>query len=171
MSLWYVVIPSPIGTLLAVADDRAVCFLQILQDGPIEGAIDAFQKRFGFLVAQKNNELLSLLQDELTQYFQGTLQAFTVPLALDGTAFQKKTWQALRSIPYGQRRSYLQVASSMSNHKATRAVGNANRSNPIMILVPCHRVICHNGQLGGYAGGIDAKKWLLAHEANCRMVD
>ncbi|PJG57974.1 methylated-DNA--[protein]-cysteine S-methyltransferase [Aeromonas cavernicola] len=101
---------------------------------------------------------------EFKAYFAGNLQRFTLPLAATGTAFQQQVWQALRDIPYGETRSYRDIAAAIGNPKAVRAVGAANGRNPLSIIVPCHRVIGHNGSLTGYAGGLEIKQALLALE-------
>ncbi|AFU98009.1 methylated DNA-protein cysteine methyltransferase [Simiduia agarivorans SA1 = DSM 21679] len=101
---------------------------------------------------------------ELTDYFTGQRQAFTVPLAARGTAFQTQVWTALYQLPFGVTASYRDIARAIGNEKAVRAVGAANGRNPIAIIVPCHRVIGTNGTLTGYAGGLARKQWLLAHE-------
>lgn len=110
------------------------------------------------------HSVLQLTMTQLTEYFSGRRKDFDLPLAASGTAFQQSVWQALREIPFGQTASYLDLAQSIKNPKAVRAVGSANGKNPISIVVPCHRVIGTNGKLTGYAGGLDRKLWLLEHE-------
>lgn len=101
---------------------------------------------------------------QLQAYFAGSLQKFSLPLDTTGTAFQQQVWQQLCTIEYGQTCSYSTIANGLNNPKAVRAVGAANGRNPVSIVVPCHRVIGANGTLTGYAGGLDKKAWLLAHE-------
>ncbi len=101
---------------------------------------------------------------QLGEYFAGQRRQFDLPLAASGTPFQRSVWQALCTIPYGETRSYLQLAETIGNPKAVRAVGLANGRNPISIIVPCHRVIGKSGQLTGYAGGVERKAQLLALE-------
>jgi len=101
---------------------------------------------------------------QLKEYFNGYRQGFTLPLDLVGTPFQIRVWQELCNIPYGTTITYLELASRIGDPKALRAVGQANGCNPISIIVPCHRVIGHDGKLVGYAGGLKRKKWLLEHE-------
>ncbi len=101
---------------------------------------------------------------QLSEYFGGIRKSFDLPLLLHGTEFQKKVWNALCQIPYGQTRTYKQIAEYIDNPKACRAVGMANNKNPLMIVVPCHRVIGSNGSLTGYAGGLDIKEELLSIE-------
>ena len=101
---------------------------------------------------------------QLDEYFRENREEFSVNLLLQGTDFQNKVWRELVKIPFGETASYMDIAVSMGNKKAARAVGNANRRNKIAIIIPCHRVINNDGSLGGYAGGIWRKKWLLKHE-------
>ncbi len=103
---------------------------------------------------------------ELEEYFKGQRRRFDVLIAMEGTAFQKRVWAALCDIPYGETRTYGQIAQAIGNPKASRAVGMANNKNPLMVLVPCHRVIGANGQLSGYAGGVEMKERLLSLERN-----
>lgn len=98
---------------------------------------------------------------QLLEYFKGTRKTFNLPLSLNGTLFQNKVWETLLSIPYGETRTYKQIADQIGNNKACRAVGLANNHNPICIVIPCHRVIGTNGHLTGYAGGLKIKKYLL----------
>jgi methylated-DNA-[protein]-cysteine S-methyltransferase len=102
--------------------------------------------------------------DQLEEYFYGNRVAFTVPLDLSGTPFQLKVWTELQKIPYGSTASYMEIAKKLGNIQLLRAVGGANASNPLPIIIPCHRVIGLNGKLVGYAGGLKRKKWLLEHE-------
>ena len=108
-----------------------------------------------------NSRYLSLAKKQLNEYFEGKRQNFDLPLSPHGTPFQKKVWRALCEIPYGQTRSYKQLAASIGNEKAQRAVGMANHANRIVIVIPCHRVIQSDGSLGGYAYGVSCKKYLL----------
>ena len=110
-----------------------------------------------------SNELLSQAANELRDYFMGKLRVFYVPLDMQGTDFQLSVWNCLRKIPYGETRSYAQIAEEIGKPKAVRAVGAANGSNPIPIIVPCHRVLASNG-IGGYGGGLPMKRTLLAVE-------
>ena len=126
------------------------------------------------LLAQEEEELILVEFDaapllvqakaQLSEYFAGTRQEFTLPLSPKGTPFQQKVWAALQTIPYGQTRSYGEIARQIGSPKAARAVGMANHHNPIAILIPCHRVVGQNGALTGYAGGLDRKKALLQLE-------
>lgn len=101
---------------------------------------------------------------QLDEYFQGKRKQFDLPLGYEGTAFQQRAWRELQKIPYGETRSYADIAIAVGNPKAQRAIGQANNRNPIMIIVPCHRVIHKNGDISGYACGIEAKRYLLELE-------
>ena len=108
--------------------------------------------------------ILSDAANQLVEYFAGRRHTFDLPLAPRGTGFQQRVWRALTAIPYGETRSYGELAHSIGRPSASRAVGAANGKNPISIIIPCHRVIAASGELTGYAGGLAAKKWLLEHE-------
>ena len=115
-------------------------------------------------VKSESNALIIETQSQLNDYFKDLRREFNLPLFLQGTLFQQQAWQALRKIPFGETRSYLQQAQSIHKPKAVRAIGSANAKNPISIIVPCHRVIAANGALTGHAGGLELKLWLLDHE-------
>ena len=124
----------------------------------------------------KNIEVVetALIQEAFSQlnaYFSGELKTFSLPLAPQGTAFMQTVWQALCTIPYGKTASYKEIAIAINNPKAMRAVGLANSKNPIPIFIPCHRVINHNGKLGGYSGGLAIKEFLLALERADKKID
>lgn len=142
---------SPVGELLIVCTETALLSL-----GVRKGQESAEDK--------ENNPVVQQTIKELEEYFAGNRKVFTVPLDLRGTEFQKKVWEALREIPYGETRSYKEIAEKIGNPKASRAVGMANHRNPIGIVVPCHRVVGANGKLTGYAGGIPMKQALLELE-------
>jgi methylated-DNA-[protein]-cysteine S-methyltransferase len=112
-----------------------------------------------------NQPVLRETARQLDEYFAGQRREFDLPLDPRGTDFQRSVWTALRAIPFGETRSYGELARQLGNPSAMRAVGAANGGNPISIVVPCHRVIGANGSLTGFGGGLDAKAWLLAHEA------
>lgn len=118
------------------------------------------------IIENNETELLKETIRQLNEYFDGKLRKFSLPLAPQGTEFQKKVWNALKEIPCGETRSYGEIAKVIGNEKASRAVGMANNKNPIPIIIPCHRVIGANGKLVGYAGGLDIKEKLLKLEKN-----
>ncbi|MDW5267449.1 MULTISPECIES: methylated-DNA--[protein]-cysteine S-methyltransferase [Acidobacteriaceae] len=146
---------SPLGTLTLVNTDGVLSGLYMPEHkrGPRPEALGA-RVRSGF------EQAVSQLQE----YFGRSRTAFTLPLAPEGTDFQQRVWQVLRSIPYGETRTYAQLADAIGNRAAIRAVGLANGRNPISIVVPCHRVIGSDGSLTGYAGGLDRKRLLLELE-------
>ena len=109
----------------------------------------------------KKTDFTDLVYKKIMEYLHGERTTFDIPYELEGTDFQKKVWKELTRIPYGQTRTYKDIASAIGNKNASRAVGMANNKNPLMIVVPCHRVIGTNGKLVGYAGGLDMKKELL----------
>ncbi|WP_103981826.1 methylated-DNA--[protein]-cysteine S-methyltransferase [Helcococcus massiliensis] len=118
----------------------------------------------------KKTDFTDLVYKEIMEYLNGERTTFDFPYELEGTDFQKKVWKELTRIPYGEIRTYKDIASAIGNKNASRAVGMANNKNPIMILVPCHRVIGANGKLVGYAGGLDMKKGLLDLESRVREI-
>lgn len=115
--------------------------------------------------------LLCEAKHQLEEYFAGRRRVFDLPLSPHGTAFQRRVWAALEAIPYGETRTYAQIAAAIGKPKACRAVGMANHCNPLPIVIPCHRVIGSGGQLTGYAGGLDTKRFLLALEQNAKADD
>ena len=116
---------------------------------------------------EEETELINKTYKELDEYFRGKRKTFDIPLKIEGTEFQKKVWNELLEIPYGETRSYLDIAKRVGNPKASRAVGMANHNNKTIIIIPCHRVIGSNKKLIGYAGGLDVKEKLLKLEQNC----
>lgn len=115
-------------------------------------------------IKQGSSLLLEKTKNELQEYFDGKRMEFDIPIKLNGTDFYKKVWNELKKIPYGETRSYGEIAERIGNPKASRAVGMANHNNPISIIVPCHRVVGKNNKLVGYAGGLDKKKYLIELE-------
>lgn len=145
----YKVFSTPAGWIKLTEDQDFLVKLELL-DGRIEGSQDSV--------------LLDEAEKQLQAYLRGDLQTFDLPLKFHGTDFQEKVWKVLQTIPYGQTRSYKQVAEAIGNEKASRAVGGANNKNPLPILVPCHRVVGSNGAMVGYGLGLPVKKQLLALE-------
>jgi O-6-methylguanine DNA methyltransferase len=126
--------------------------------------VRAQRAHFELPIVPGSNALLAQLKRELGEYFAGARRVFDVPLAAPGTPFQRRVWDALRAIPYGETRSYTEIARAAGSPRAVRAVGSANGSNRLAILLPCHRVVASNGALAGYAGGEWRKRKLLEHE-------
>jgi methylated-DNA-[protein]-cysteine S-methyltransferase len=150
-------VPSPVGRLKLVASDSGLVAILWPEDDPN-------RVRLGDMVECADDSVLAETQRQLVDYFAGRRQQFTVPLDLRGTDFQKQVWTALLPIPFGQTRSYGQIASGIGRPSAARAVGAANGRNPISIVAPCHRVLGADGALIGFAGGLAAKEYLLRHE-------
>lgn len=145
---------SPVGTLKLVAHDDAL--LAVLWENE-----NLKRVPLSTLTLDQNHAILLETKKQLTEYFSGKRQTFNLPLAFHGTPFQKKVWNALLTIPFGETRSYKDIAEQIGNVKAVRAVGAANGKNPISIIAPCHRVVGVNGKLVGFAGGLDNKEILL----------
>jgi AraC family transcriptional regulator, regulatory protein of adaptative response / methylated-DNA-[protein]-cysteine methyltransferase len=158
-------IESPVGPLLAGATEDTVVLLEFSERRIFEEQLDTVRKRLKTSIVPGNNSVLDALRNQLGEYFARQRREFDLPLAYPGTAFQEKVWSSLLRIPYGETRSYLQLARTIGDAKATRAVGTANGMNRIAIVIPCHRVINANGELGGYGGGLWRKRILLDLEA------
>lgn len=157
-------IDSPLGPLIAGASSNGICLLEFPEPDRLEPQLATIRRRLGCVIEQGDSPLLEDLQGELAAYFAGTLVTFTVPLVMRGTPFQERVWWELRRIPYGETRSYEQLARAIGAPGAPRAVGHANGMNPVAIVVPCHRVINKNGGLGGYGGQLWRKQSLLRLE-------
>jgi methylated-DNA-[protein]-cysteine S-methyltransferase len=151
--LYQIYYPSPIGTILVSATGEAVVSVLFTEDAAVPAVPT------GLIPA-----CLQACRQQLTEYFAGDRQDFTLPLASSGTPFQEQVWQQLGQIRYGHTLSYFDLSRQMGNPAAIRAVGHANGKNKLLLLRPCHRVIGSDGQLVGYAGGLWRKQWLLAHE-------
>jgi AraC family transcriptional regulator, regulatory protein of adaptative response / methylated-DNA-[protein]-cysteine methyltransferase len=158
-------IESPLGPLVAGAVDDGICLLEFGDRRAIEAQAEALRAGTGFPSAFSPHPLLERLEAELAEYFAGRRRDFDLPIVEPGTPFQERVWIALREIPYGETRSYADLARAVGNLKAVRAVAQANGRNRIAILVPCHRVIGADGGIGGYSGGLWRKKRLLEIEA------
>ena len=152
---------SPLGPLVAGATREGICLLEFSDRRMLETELASLKKLLAAPVVPGVNQHLERLQVELGGYFAGAAQAFSVPLVVPGTPFQRQVWQLLLAIPYGQTRAYEQVARAIGAPKAVRAVGHANGLNRIAIVIPCHRVVNKNGRLGGYGGGLRRKQFLL----------
>jgi methylated-DNA-[protein]-cysteine S-methyltransferase len=156
-STHYCILPSPLGDLLLLAQGSALTDLHIISGKFVPAMAADWQQNAQHPVLQQTAQ-------ELAAYFAGQRQAFSVPLAPQGTAFQQAAWAALLRIPFGHTISYGQQAKNMGKPQAVRAVGGANGKNPIAIIIPCHRVLGASGALTGYSGGIAHKRFLLRHE-------
>jgi AraC family transcriptional regulator of adaptative response/methylated-DNA-[protein]-cysteine methyltransferase len=157
-------IDSPLGGLIAGASPEGICLLEFPESDRLEPQMQILRRRLGCDIEPGDSRHLDHLQQELARYFAGTLSTFTVPLVMRGTPFQERVWSALRRIPYGNTRSYEDLARAIGAPGAPPAVGSANGMNPVAIVVPCHRVINKNGGLGGYGGQLWRKEKLLQLE-------
>lgn len=156
--------PSPLGPLLAGATDAGISLLCFADPGSLATQGQSLARRFALPLVPGPHRHLERLQAELDEYFAGRRREFTLPLAPAGTPFQERVWRQLRDIPYGETQSYEDIARALGDAKAVRAVGSANGQNRLLILIPCHRVMNKDGRLGGYAGGLRRKEFLLELE-------
>jgi AraC family transcriptional regulator of adaptative response/methylated-DNA-[protein]-cysteine methyltransferase len=152
---------SPLGPLVAGATAEGVCLLEFTDRGRRATQLQTVARRFGAAVAPGSSPHLDQLRSELEEYFAGRRRAFTVALRVAGTDFEERVWGELNRIPYGETRSYEDLALALGRPGAQRAVGTANGRNRVSIVIPCHRVVNKNGQLGGYGGGLWRKQALL----------
>ncbi len=158
MSYAYKLIGSPVGELKLVASDKGLT--AILWECDLE----TDRVKLGVMTEQPDHPVLTEAARQIGDYFAGTLTAFDLPLDFQGTDFQKSVWAALLTIPFGETRSYAEIARQVGRPTAFRAVGAANGKNPISIVAPCHRVVGSDGTLTGFAGGLEAKALLLGIE-------
>mgnify|MGYP000238489887 CR=1 FL=1 len=154
---------TPIGQLCAVANDKALYGLHFSHNH------HKFRRHYGQVAyvddQQKTSAILNETQDQLTRYFQKSLKEFSLPHVLSGSEFEKAAWQHLKTVPYGHTSSYSQQAWEVTKKRsACRAIASAYGRNPLLIIIPCHRIIAANGSYAGYAGGIQHKIFLLNHE-------
>ncbi|AKB34231.1 Methylated-DNA--protein-cysteine methyltransferase [Methanosarcina siciliae HI350] len=156
--MYYATFKSPIGSILLAGDEEGLKYVNFMKGKKKMEVPDDWQE---------NKEFFRDVSGQLEAYFAGQLKSFDVKLAPEGTEFQKSVWKVLKEIPYGETRTYGEIAKNIGNPKASRAVGLANNRNPIAIIVPCHRVIGANGKLTGYASGLDIKEFLLKLEGSC----
>ena len=147
---------SPLGPLTVLASDNGVHAIAFAGDRTEQAKIN--------FPRAEDHPIINAATEQLAMYFDGTLKVFDLPLNLRGTDFQKRVWNLLLEIPFGETRTYGDLARALGNAGASQAVGAANGKNPVAIVVPCHRVIGASGHLTGYAGGMDKKKFLLTHE-------
>ena len=162
--LKHTIISTPLGPMVAIGNEKALYLLEFANQRGLQCAIEDLLKQTKRNLVTESTKLLHTLKEELDAYFSHALTHFTTPLAPFGTPFQMKVWKQLQNIPFGETRSYLDIARAIEQEKALRAVGRANGANRLALLIPCHRVIKADNKLGGYAGGCERKEWLLSHE-------
>lgn len=143
-------INSPLGFLEIAEENNTIIYIKFIEQFTV--------------IKEDTSYYLSKCIAQLNEYFDGKRNSFDLKLNPEGTDFQKEVWKELLKIPYGETRTYQQIANAIGDPGASRAVGNANNKNPIPIIIPCHRVLSSDGKLTGYAGGIQRKEWLLNHE-------
>jgi methylated-DNA-[protein]-cysteine S-methyltransferase len=160
MAVTYARCPSPVGELILAASENALTAVYF----PTSRGLPQVEPD------SQANDVLLRAQCQLSQYFARTRTTFDLPLDPGGSAFERRVWEALRRVPYGATVSYGELARRLGDVRATRAVGAANAKNPIPVIVPCHRVVGSRGELVGFGGGLDRKRWLLEHEGALMML-
>jgi AraC family transcriptional regulator of adaptative response/methylated-DNA-[protein]-cysteine methyltransferase len=161
---------SPLGPIVAAANEIGICLLEFTDRRMLETQFEILKKLFSCAIVPGENAHLVTLRKELEAYFAGNLQQFSLPLIYPGSPFQVRVWDQLLRIPYGETRSYEELARRVGSASAQRAVGHANGTNRIAILIPCHRVVNKDGKLGGYGGGLWRKQYLLDLEKGARRL-
>lgn len=157
-----------LGIMIAVSDDKGIYLLEFADIPSLERKLERLRFKARSAIIPGNTLHSETIRLELQSYFAGTLREFKTPIHLSGTPFQKVAWEALMGIPYGDTRSYRAQAASIGKEGAYRAVANANGANQIAIVIPCHRIIHSNGDIGGYAAGTARKQWLINHERSAK---
>ena len=157
---------TPLGKMIAIADEQFLYLVDFNDRPGLERKIEQIKQITKSEIVPGHTAITNLIEKELQQYFAGTLKTFTTPMSFSGSPFQQLVWSELQKIPYGQTISYAQLAIAVGNPSACRAVAQANGKNHLSLIIPCHRVVNSNGNLGGYGGGIARKQWLLNHERN-----
>lgn len=157
-------IETPLGEMAAAATKEGICLLEFSDRQNLNMEFENIAWIFNTTVESGSNKHLRTLKKQLREYFKGKRKDFSIPLITPGTEFQQTVWNSLKKIPYGTTLSYLEQARSINKPGAVRAVANANGSNRIAVIIPCHRVIGSDGNLVGYGGGLEKKRWLIDHE-------
>lgn len=158
-------IDTPLGPMLAGATDEGICLLEFTDRRMLPTQLETVRRRLRRPIVAGSHPQLDRLRTELAEYFAGTRSTFDMPLVAPGSTFQQRTWAELRSLAAGATVSYEELAVRVGHPGAQRAVGTANGSNRIAVVIPCHRVVRKSGETGNYGGGRWRKEWLLAHEA------
>ncbi|MBA3813668.1 MAG: bifunctional transcriptional activator/DNA repair protein Ada [Alphaproteobacteria bacterium] len=155
---------TKLGPMIAIADEDALYLLEFVDRRGLEREVERLRQKTKSAILPGTTSPIHSIEKELNQYFNGELKAFKTPLFLLGSSFQKRVWEELQRIPFGETRSYAELAKAIGTPSAFRAVANANGANQIALVIPCHRVINTNGEHGGYGGGVVRKKRLINHE-------
>ncbi len=155
---------TPLGPMIAIANEEVLYLLEFVDRRGLEREVERLRQKTKSAIIPGQTKVISSIEKELKLYFDGKLREFKTSLFFLGSPFQKRVWDELRKIPHGETRSYSDIAASLGKPSAFRAVAQANGANQIAIVIPCHRVINKNENLGGYGGGLMRKKWLLKHE-------
>jgi AraC family transcriptional regulator of adaptative response/methylated-DNA-[protein]-cysteine methyltransferase len=163
-SIWVNRVGTPLGSMVMGVHDSGLCLLEFAERRMLDTQLKRLSRHMGRVFLPGEHPLMEQVKNELDAYFDGTLRRFSLPLTAPGTAFQEAVWSALLEIPFGETRSYADIAASIGQPEAVRAVGQANGDNRIAIIIPCHRVVGASGEPTGYGGGIWRKEYLLALE-------
>lgn len=151
--------------MIVVSDEKELYFLKFVDRQGVEPElVKKFQLKFKTNIIAGVTQPITFIKSELKNYFNGSLTEFKTPIHCVGSCFQKRVWEELMRVPYGQTRSYAMQAAAIGQPSAYRAVANANGANPLVIIIPCHRIINSSGNLGGYTDGVVKKQWLFNHE-------
>jgi len=162
MDIYHTIVACPMGRLLVAATDEGICSVKLgNSDSTLE---ENLQEEFTSAIHQQGRRHLTVWTAEILSYLDGEKTGLDLPLDIQATSFQQQVWQALRTIPYGETRTYQQVAQKIGKGSASRAVGKACGANPVALVIPCHRVLRKDGGLGGYSWGLDRKQSLLDME-------
>jgi AraC family transcriptional regulator of adaptative response/methylated-DNA-[protein]-cysteine methyltransferase len=164
-------VDTPLGPMVAIADDHALYLLEFFNRCELERKVESLKQKTKSTIVPGYTSPIDSIKNELRHYFEGKLKTFKTPLFFLGSPFQKQVWQALQNISYGQTLSYAELAKAIGRPTAFRAVAQSNGANQLALIVPCHRVINTNGQLGGYASGVTRKEWLIHHEKSHSSFD
>jgi AraC family transcriptional regulator, regulatory protein of adaptative response / methylated-DNA-[protein]-cysteine methyltransferase len=163
-------IETPVGIMYCCASEKGICMLEFSDRRALKTEFKELIKYLDAPILPGENSHIENLKEQLSGYFDGKLYKFNLALHTPGTEFQRKVWEKLIEIPFGETRSYKQQAIALNNPEAVRAVANANGKNRVSIVIPCHRVIGEDGSLTGYGGGLGRKRWLLDHESKFKRL-
>lgn len=159
---------TTLGPMIAIADEHQLYLLEFVDRRGLEREVERLRQRTKYPIIPGRTCPIDSIEKELAQYFSGESMTFKTPLFMLGSPFQKRVWEELMRIPPGETRSYAEIAVAIGNPKGYRAVAQANGSNQLAIIIPCHRVINSNGDIGGYGGGVPRKEWMIKHEKGHR---